>query len=201
MSCLNLFFDSTTASTCRHMSTHVLAYGSSSCICVCEHGRVWWGWARSCLSLSGVMCLHYIACCLGLSEHACVCWVAMVLSLCASARDLIIQSDSWVPPNWREKCAPISERFWNQIENYFGCVWFLKAYPFWLFQFPSNDKKIRIVGGLPLPPRQRRIHYRLQNRKRLWTSLRTTAVDCCFVVVEHSWCKTARVRIHGLWCV
>lgn len=195
MSWLNLFFDSTTTSTCRHMSTHVLAYVSSSCIC--EQSR------RVGL---GAVCLVW-----------CVFTISLAVSVCLSMRAFVglqwsclyvqVQgaSSSKVPveylPIEEKKCAPISEHFWNQIKNYFGCVWFLKAYPFWVFHFPSNDEILSLVGGLPLPPRQRRIHYRLRNRKALWTSLRTTAVDCCFVVVEHSWCKTARVRIHGLWCV
>ena len=33
------------------------------------HGRVWWGCAQSRLSVSGLMCLHDVACCLGVSEH------------------------------------------------------------------------------------------------------------------------------------
>lgn len=64
----------------------------SLCVSVClsmggfsgglMHGCVWWGCAQSRLSVSGLMCLHDVACCLGVSSMGAFDGVGMVLSLC-----------------------------------------------------------------------------------------------------------------------
>ena len=38
----------------------------SVCLRMGEHRRAWWGWARSCLSLSGLMCLDDVFVCLSM---------------------------------------------------------------------------------------------------------------------------------------
>ena len=44
----------------------VWSYVCSRCLYVFGHGRIWWGWARSWLSVSGLMCVHDVSMCLGM---------------------------------------------------------------------------------------------------------------------------------------
>ena len=87
----------------------------SLCVSVClsmggfsgglMHGCVWWGCAQSRLSVSGLMCLHDVACCLGVSSMGAFDGVGMVLSLCVWCYAKIMDGKTYsLSQFWRTFC-------------------------------------------------------------------------------------------------
>ena len=55
-----------------------------------EHGRAWWAWARSCLCVPGLLCVHDVSVCLCLGMGRLVSWNGLFRSVFGVVLDEIM---------------------------------------------------------------------------------------------------------------